>query len=73
MRLSLAAVAGIAAGGSAAVAILTEATPAAAVAVIGLAVMVVTLRRQKSVFDDLHYRGRHQTARFMRKYRVRRQ
>jgi len=39
------AVAGVAAGGSAAVAILTQATAAAAIAVIGLAVMVVTLRR----------------------------
>jgi len=45
-RVSVAALAGIAAGGSAAVAILTQATAAAAVAVIGLAVMVVTLRRR---------------------------
>ncbi len=46
VRVSFAAIAGIAAGGSAAVAILTQAIPAVAVAVIGLAVMVGTLRRQ---------------------------
>jgi hypothetical protein len=45
LRVDVAAVAGVAAGSSAAVAILTQSTAAAAIAVIGLAVMVVTLRR----------------------------
>jgi hypothetical protein len=45
LRVDVAAVAGVAAGSSAAVAILTQAAGAAVIAVIGLAVMVVTLRR----------------------------
>jgi hypothetical protein len=46
VRVSFAAVAGIAAGCGAAIAILTQATAAVAVAVIGLLVMVITLRRR---------------------------
>jgi hypothetical protein len=45
LRVGVAAVAGVAAGGSAAAAILFQAPVAAVLAVIGLAVMVVTLRR----------------------------
>jgi hypothetical protein len=63
--VGIAAVAGVAAGGSAAAAILSQATIAAVIAVIGLAVMLVTLRRPSPwlttandlalslVFDDL--------------------
>lgn len=56
IRVSLAAIAGIAAGCSAAVAILTGATAAVGVAVMGVLVMVITLRRRNpwlSTKDDL--------------------